>query len=40
LLPGEEKTVGASYNSVDLKDAPALTVDGYNVALAAVSLNK
>ena len=40
LLPGEEKTVGASYNSVDLKDAPTLTVDGYNVPLTTVSLSK
>jgi exo-1,4-beta-D-glucosaminidase len=40
LLPGEEKTVAGSYSSIDLKDAPTLTVDGYNVALATVDLSK
>ena len=38
LLPGEEKTVSATYNSADLKDIPTLTIDGYNIALTTVQL--
>jgi exo-1,4-beta-D-glucosaminidase len=38
LLPGEEKTVSATYNSADLKDIPTLTIDAFNIALTTVQL--
>ena len=39
LLPGEEKNVSATYANSDLAGAePALTVDGYNIALTPIPL--
>jgi exo-1,4-beta-D-glucosaminidase len=39
LLPGEEKTVSASFAVADLGGSqPALTIDGYNVAATTVTI--
>ena len=39
LLPGEEKTISATFANADLAGAePALTIDGYNVARAQIPL--
>jgi exo-1,4-beta-D-glucosaminidase len=40
LLPGEQKTVSASYNSTDRQGVPVLSIEGYNVALTSVRLSK
>jgi exo-1,4-beta-D-glucosaminidase len=41
LLPGEEKSVSATYDVTDAEDkSPVLELDGYNIAPATANLSQ